>query len=289
VITLKKNIMRKTYLKLLLALMIPVSFFSCTKKETNDKIDELEKYYVDNPEAITQVKFVHAYTALTINGTAAAVTATNGTVSGTGFRITMDGNKLNGAQNTAANTNTLIWGGVYPPTSGAYAFLPPGLHNFKFIMNRITSGAFAPITGDEVFNTSLALVPGKKYSMFIADPYGPPGVYTIEDNFKEPSLDKYGVRFINLCADAASRFDVTSARLGQVLFSNVGYKEMKDFIYLPTNTITDTLYLRNAGTTTVVAQLPGFNGRSQRVYTLYARGKTGVSGREPSITSYTNR
>lgn len=283
--------MRKKHIKLLLLALVPVIIFSCVK-ETDDNLDRLEKFYLDNPEAISQVKFIHAYTPLTINGTAAAVTASNGTVSGTGFRITMDGNKINGAQNNAANTNTLIWGGVYPPTI-AYAFLPPGAHNFKFIMNRITSGNFAPISGDEVFSGNVALTAGKKYSMFIADPYGPPAPYLIQDNFAVPPLNQYGLRFVNLCGDAATRFDIVSARFGYKLFADVGYKEMKDYIYLPTTTL-DTIYLKTAGTNTVIATYPasgsgGFLPGTQKVYTLYARGKTGVSGRTPSLALYTNR
>jgi hypothetical protein len=263
--------------------------FSC-KKESDDPLDKLEKYYLNNPEAISQVKFVHAYTPLTINGIAAAVTSGT-TTTGTGFRITMDGKKINGAQDNAANTNTLIWGGVYPPSSGAYAFLPPGSRNFKFVMNRITSGAFAPISGDEVFTTTVGLVAGKRYSMFIADPYSTP--YMVEDNFEVPPVDQYGIRFINLCGDAAARFDVSTARQGVKIFSNVGYQEMRNFLFLGTTT-TDTIYLKTAGTNTVVATYPaagsgGFTPGTQRVYTLYARGKTGVSGRTPSLALYTNR
>lgn len=263
--------------------MITLLFFSC-KKETNDNIDQLEKYYDYNPEAIAQVKFIHAYTPLTINGLAAGTTTT-----GTGFRITMDGttSKVNGATNTSGFTNTFVYGTTYPPNT-VYAFLPPGGRNFRFIMNRITGGTYAPIAGDEVFNSTVALTAGKKYSMFIADPYPTPTTFMVEDVFEVPTIDKYAVRFINLCADAATRFDVTSAKHGYKLFSNVGYKEMKDYIYL-TLTPNDTIHLRIAGTNTIVNQINGFLPVPQRVYTFYARGKTGTAGRAPSITSYTNR
>jgi Domain of unknown function (DUF4397) len=279
--------MRKTYFQILAAVLLPAFFLACSK-ETNDNLDEIEKFYVDNPDAIAQVKFVHAYTPLTINGTAAAVTSpTTGAVSGTGFRITMDGNKINGATNTASNTNTLIWGGVYPPTT-AYAFLNPGQRNFRFIMNRITSGAYAPIAGDEVFNSTVNLTAGKKYSMFISDPYPAPTTFLIEDNYQEPNPNQYGLRFINLSGDLTARYDCTSLRHGNI-FMNVGNKEVKNFTYLTIPAVTDTIYLKTAGTNTIVAQINGFSAASQRVYTIYARGKTGVTNRTPSITSYTNR
>lgn len=285
--------MRKIHINSLLLILIPMAFATC-KKETDDKLDVLEKFYYDNPEAIAQVKFVYAYTPTTINGTAAA-SVSGTTTSGTGFRITMDGNKLTGALNTNANTNTLFWGpqpggtnylsSFYPATT-TYAFLPPGPHTFKFTMNRITGGNFAPIAGDEVFTSTLALVPGKKYSVFLADPYGPPGVLAVEDVFTVPPMNQFGVRFVNLSADA-TRYDVTSFKLGIKLFSNVGYKEIKDFALFPT-TITDTLYLRNAVTNALIDKIP-FNPGTQRVYTVYARGKTGVTGRGPGINYYTNR
>ena len=94
------------------------------------------------------------------------------------------------------------------------------------------------------------------------------------------------VGFVNLSADA-TRYDVTSFKLGIKLFSNVGYKEIKDFALFPT-TITDTLYLRNAVTNALIDKIP-FNPGTQRVYTVYARGKTGVTGRGPGINYYTNR
>ena len=273
--------MRKIQIKLLILLMVPVLFFSCLK-ENNDKIDEIEKYYLNNPESIAQVKFIHAYTPLTINGLTAG-----STTAGVGFRITMDGNKVNGATNTSTFTNAFVYGGVYPATT-AYAFLQPGAHNFKFIMNRITAGNYAPIAGDEVFNSTVALTGGKKYSMFIADPYAPPATYMIEDNFVEPPRTNYGVRFINLCADIPSRFDVVSSRHG-MLFSNVAYKEVRDFIYPTIPATSDTIFLKTAGTNTIISQVNTFSAGTQRVYTLYARGKTGVTGRTPNITFYTNR
>jgi hypothetical protein len=268
----------KHYIKYRLAvLMIPVLFFSCYK-QTNDNLDQNEKFYMDNTETIAQVKFIHAYTPLTIN------TLSTSTV---GFRITQDGNKVNAATNTSSSTNTLMYGGVYPPTT-AYAFLPPGQQNIRFIMNRITSGNFAPITGDEVFTSTVSLTAGKKYSMFIADPYSAPTVYTLEDNWIEPLQNRFGLRFINLSGDAASRYDIFSSRHGKII-SNIGYKEMRDYMYLTVPSVTDTIIMRLAGTNTFVASINGFTPASQRVYTLYARGKTGVTGRLPSLTFYTNR
>lgn len=262
----------------ILVLMLSMGLITSCVKETNDNLDQNRKFNFYNPQATASVKFIHAYTPLTLNSLSTSTT---------GFRITMDGAKLNGATNTSSSTNTLLYGGVFPGTT-AYSFLPPGLHNFKFTLNRITSGNFAPIAGDEVFNSNLTIAAGKYYSMFIADPYGSPNIYMMEDNFIEPAPNKFGIRFVNLSDDANSRYDLVSYRMGN-LFTNIGYKEMKDFTYYDVPAATDTVVLRLSGTNTVVSQVNTFLPGTQRVYTFYARGKTGVTGRTPSVTFYTNR
>ena len=274
--------MRKEHIKFLLLALIPVIIFSCVKK-VDDNLDRLEKFYREDP-SVAQVKFVHAYTPLTLGGSPAQSTST------VGFRIVVGGDKINGAGNTSTSTNTFLYGGTFPGTT-AYTFLPVGSRTVKFVMNRITNGAFAPVSGDEYLSTNLNFAGGKKYSVFIADPYT--SAYMVEDNYSVPGINSFGIRFINLCGDPASRFDVTSTRLSTKLFSDVGYKEMKDYVYLGV-TGADTLYLKAAGTNTVIAQYPAagsgsFTPGSQRVYTLYARGKTGVTGRTPSLSLYTNR
>ena len=150
---------------LLISVLIMGMFTSCVK-ETNDKLDQNNKFVFYKPQNTASVKFIHAYTPLTLNSLSTSTT---------GFRITMDGIKLNGATNISSSTNTLQYGGTFPSTT-AYSFLPPGTHNFKFTLNRITSGNFAPIAGDDVFNATLTLAAGKLYSLFIADPYASPNV-----------------------------------------------------------------------------------------------------------------
>jgi hypothetical protein len=272
--------MRNKIFQLLAISLLPAMLISCYK-ETNDNIDDQEKYYVDNPDAIAQVKFVHAYTPLTLGGSPALSTTTNG------FRITMDGAKINGATNTSSSTNTFMYGGVYPPTT-ANAFLNPGQRNFRFIMNRITSGAYAPVTGDEVFNSTVNLNPGKKYSMFIADPFAAPAIFLVQDNYEEPPRGQFALRFINLSGDVTARYDVSTRHFGNI-YTNVANKEVKEFKYFHLQPTSDTIFLKLAGTNTIVSQVNGFVPGSQRVYTLYARGKTGVTGRLPNLTFYTNR
>ena len=270
----------------ILTLLIPVIFFNCTK-EANDLLDDNEKFYNNNPDVNAMVKFIHAYTPLTLNGLA---TGTNG------FRITMDGTKVNGATNTSATTNTLMYGGnigatnytvSFFPTTNSYTFLNPGLRNIKFIMNRITGGNFAPITGDEIFNTNLTLTGGKKYSIFIADPFPSPNVLQVTDNLPDVERGKFALRLVNVCGDVNSKFDLVSRRFGN-LFTNVSYREVKDFVIMDLPSISDTIYLRTAGTTTNITTFNGFIPAPERVYTFFIRGNAAVAGRTANLNYYTN-
>ncbi len=270
-------------LKNTLLLTIAACFVFAACKKNDDLLDENERHNLYNSKTDAQVKFINAYPM----ATPAAVTLSSAAASGPGFRIFVDGVKIDGSSNTSSTINVLFYGNNFPATIN-YATIPQGLKNFKFVINRLTSGNFAPIAGDEVFNTSRTLVAGKKYSMFLTDTIPNPSVFMVEDNFREPQPEIYGIRYINLTQDINARYDLESARHGKV-FTNVAYKEVKDFTYLIRTGLTDTFYLKTAGTNTILSQVNTFTAGSQRVYTFYSRGKPGALNRGPSLTFYTNR
>ena len=248
-----------------------------------DLLNENDRGNHYNEETDAQVKFINSYSMVTPAAIAVSATA----ASGPGFRILVDGQKIDGSTNTSASTNVMFYGNNFPATT-AYTTIPSGQRNFQFVINRISGGTFAPIAGDVVFNTTRALKAGTRYSFFLADTIPNPSVFVVEDNYKIPAPGSFALRFINLSPEPAKRYDLTSARNG-VLFTNVGYKEIRDFTPVLVSNISDTLYLRLTNTTTIVSQVNTFTGVSGRVYTFYARGKTGVSNRAPSLTFYTNR
>ncbi len=270
-------------LKYLLSILLLAGlvFLACSKND--DLLDENDRFYFYNPKVDAQVKFVNSYVGLT----PAAVTASAAAASGPGFRIFVDGQKIDGSTNASSTTNVMFYGNQFPATT-AYTTLSPGQRSFKFTINRISGGNFAPIAGDEVFNLTTALASDKKYTFFLADTVPTPSVFVIEDKFKEPVPNTYGLRFLNLSPEPSKRYDFVSKRHGVKFFSNVGYKEIKDFIYITTTT-TDTMFLLLANTNTIVSQVNSFNPVTQRVYTFYARGKTGVANRAPNLNFYTNR
>lgn len=256
-------------------------FWGC---ERNDElITENIKYNLYNPETDAQIKFIHSYAQVTPT----AITVSSSATSGPGYRIFVDGVKINGATNTSTSVNVLFYGGVFPATT-AYTTVPAGQRNFKFTINRVSGGNFAPIAGDEVFNKSITVNAGKQYSFFLADTIPNPSIFVVEDNIDFPNKYVYGIRFANLSPEPSKRYDLSSLKNGRKLFTDLGYKDVSNYIYLNTG-YTDTLSLTLAGTNTVISTVTGFTPVPQRAYTFYARGKTGVSNRAPSLTFYTNR
>jgi hypothetical protein len=256
---------------------------SCNKRtellRDNEQWDFVDAPYTNK----ANVKFIHAFSSLT-------PTVTSGI--GPTLRIFMDGKQLSGPTSTLNRFEFTINGTAASnvfPVSVAYSVLPAGSHSFEFIMNRYSNSVFKPVAGDTVFRSSHNFETGKNYSIFLVDTVPTPNVIMKEDNWTVPSQGAYQLRMANLVANRNERVDVYSIRAQRVIFSNVGYKEITNYVELPTQPLSDSLIVRLAGTMTVRDTLKAFSPTSQRVYTLMSRGKTGVTGRTPTTTTYTNR
>lgn len=256
----------------------PATMLLAACKKTTELLDENNVWVNSDQTKNANVKFIHAFASIT-----PAITTGAGPV----MAVYMNTIKITG---TTATANTLSYGSLFPATT-VYSFLPAGNANFSFIMNRWTSGVFAPVAGDTVFKSTVNLQAGKYYSLFLVDTTQTPTVLVNEDALKVPALDKFSVRFANLAANPTERLDVYSVRQETNVFSNVGYKAITDFIDLPVPVISDTFHVRLTGTTTNLYSLNTFTGTPQRMYTFYSRGKRGLTGatRVPNITFYTNR
>ena len=262
-------------IKKIFLIALPLFILVTACKKTTELLDENSKWIFSDSLHNANVKFIHAFPSLT-----PALT------SGAGPAVVVYSDAKRIVPGSPA-PYPMVFGGQFPNTA-TYASLPAGQTNFNFIMNRITNGAFSPVAGDTVFKNSITLVEGKYYTMFLIDTVPNPKVLVLEDVFTIPDQDKFKARFINLIANPNDKYDIYSDKKAGNIFSNVGYKEVKDFIDFPVSTSSDTLRLRLTGTTSDVSKLAVL-GIAQRVYTLFSRGKTGVAGRTPVLTLYTNR
>jgi hypothetical protein len=256
--------------KKLLAISIPVLFLFSACERTDELLDENHQWNYVDTTTNGFLKVVHAYAPL-----GPSVVAN----SGPKVMVFVDGKRW--------LRDSLAYNATFPAPSGAYAVIPAGSHNVQFILSR--SGTVPQSAGDTVFKTTANIAAGKYYTAFLADSAQSPGVFLVNDNFVIPNQGNYLVRFANLVANPNQRYDIYADSLQRMVATNIGYREISDFVALPVPRITENFTVRLAGTTTVVYTLPAFAPVSQRAYTLYNRGRVGTAGRTPSLTFYTNR
>jgi hypothetical protein len=150
-----------------------------------------------------------------------------------------------------------------------YASLDTGTYNVQVV----PTGATEPV----VIDADLTLE---------AEDYTVVAVGTLEnieplvlvDNNAAPAEGKAHVRFVHASPDAPA-VDIAVAG-GPVLFSNVAFKEVGD--YLPVDAGTYDLEVRVAGTDTVALEVPGLALQARTVYTVFAMG---LAGGEPALTA----
>lgn len=141
-----------------------------------------------------------------------------------------------------------------------YVSLPPGLYNIKVFPAGTKTKA--------VVDTNL-FIPGQKIFTVAAIGNAPNiSLLPIEDVRRPKIPNKALVRFAHLSPNAPN-VDITLPN-GTVLFSNVGYKDVTQ--YIPVDPGVYTLEAREAGTNKKVLIVPNIRLSPNRFYTVYAVG-----------------
>jgi hypothetical protein len=150
-----------------------------------------------------------------------------------------------------------------------YAALDPATYNVKVV----PAGATTPV----VIEADLTLE-AKDYTVVAVGMLENIEPLVLVDNNSAPAAGKAHVRFVHASPDAPA-VDIAVAG-GPVLFSNVAFKEVGD--YLPVDAGTYDLEVRLAGTDTVALAVPGLALADGTVYTVFAMG---LAGGEPALTA----
>jgi hypothetical protein len=248
------------------------SIFALVSCEKNNIADNLGTEQL-NP-ANANVKFINAYTS--------AVPAGAPGVGATRFYIYQNGNKLNG--------NALSSPGSWPGPS-TYASLSLA-NNFVATLDRRVGNDYGKVAvGDTAFKGIVALSAGKYYSVFMIGQSPTQSLEVVEDKISIPYEGTYNVRFANyiVSASADRALDIYSRRAARVVAPNIKYKNVTDFITLPLTNISDTLDVREAGTTKTLYSFNNFIPVSRRVYTFYTYGRGTVAPFTERLLNYTNR
>ena len=162
---------------------------------------------------------------------------------------------------------------IYPSvTSGTYFSVPGGLRGFQ-ILDTAATTTQKPL----IFSANMEV--NKVYTIFAYDTITNPKQITVETKIEIPQDTTARLRFANFIydANAVPAVDVFSRRMNQVIFSTVSRTGVTDFITIP-SLGTDSFYIREAGTTNVLATYPNavsttsFSPTMKRSYTLVYRG-----------------
>ena len=277
----------KKYLKYLSLVIIVLALYSCTKdNDGKDLIDDNNKWlYLDSSNSVN-VKFYQVYAS----NTPQIPTAANATTGPQVF-IYANGKKLTGV--------SLNYGGVFPITN-VYANIPSGTTKFDIINGRLdlTVVPNVPkfIAGDTLASFTATLDKSKYYSIYIGDSVPFIRATIKEDILAKPDDGTYKLRVANLLMNPLDTLTLFSARQNAEIISNITHKEISNWLQVPIPIIVDTLTLRRKGTTTTYLTMTPLGSTSQsfspsplRMYTVVARGKTGLTGKLPTASIITNR
>lgn len=142
-----------------------------------------------------------------------------------------------------------------------YAALAPDTYNVQVT----PTGATEPV----VIEADLALDANTDYTVVAVGLLDNIEPLVLVDNNSIPAAGKAHVRFVHASPDAPA-VDIAVANGGPVLFSNVAFKGVGD--YLPVDAGTYDLEVRLAGTETVALSVPGVQLNEATVYTIFAMG-----------------
>ena len=152
-----------------------------------------------------------------------------------------------------------------------YAKLEPGSYGVQVT----PTGATEPT----VIDANLDLATKTTYTVVAVGQLANIEPLVLIDNNSAPAAGKAHVRFIHASPDAPA-VDIAVANGGPVLFSNIPFKGVGD--YLPVDAGSYDLEARIAGTDTIALSVPGVMLNEGTVYTIFAMG---LAGGEPALTA----
>ena len=262
-------------------LLLVVSLFSCDDK---DLIAENDKWIFPDTTDVGYIKVIHSH--------AAVLPQIPGAAANTGPQVFMyaNGAKLNG--------NALSYAGNWP-SPNVYATVKSGNTDFTGILARLNTVVVpnvpAPIAGDTLLKFSQNIVKGKYYSVILVDTLPNMRAVVFEDDMGVPTNKKYKIRLVNTTANPLDTLVLYSRLLKANIIGRTTAKQASPFVEVDVPTLNDTLEVRSA---TGVAALyyvgsqttpQTFAPVSQRIYSVVARGKNGLTSKTPSASLVTNR
>jgi len=178
----------------------------------------------------------------------------------------------------------LAYAGTFPLTPANFS-LPEGFKIF-LIKDTLSTSTQTQISFPE------NLFRGKNYTIFMYDTLNAAKQITVLNDIQIPTDTTARVRFANFIFSKTlvPAVDIFSLKKNANVFTNVQTTQVSDFIPYA-SALSDTLYVRETGTTNLLATLNGFNPTRLRSYTLIFRGRyqtPGTTGVARILSSFAN-
>ncbi|MBI5857305.1 MAG: DUF4397 domain-containing protein [Sphingobacteriales bacterium] len=174
-------------------------------------------------------------------------------------------------------------GSVFP--SAANSFVVNGGLKAFLVRDTLSTSTQVPLSFAENMQV------GKNYTVFVYDTINTPKQKTVVTNIEVPTDTTARVRFANFVFSKTDvpAVDIFSKRRNVNVFTNVPVTDVTGFIPFP-SAFNDTIYVRETGTSNLLATMNSFNPSAKRSYTLVFRGRyQSTSGTVVrTLSSFTN-
>lgn len=162
----------------------------------------------------------------------------------------------------------------YPLTYGSN---DNGLEYFRAFAGNRVAGFYQAGTLTKSASDTISLSANHYYSLFLTNQITKPDFVLLTDSITRPTTGMGSVRLVNVSPDAPA-VDL-AVKSGSLLVSSVAYKHASPFAPISPSS-NDTLVVRQAGTGTVIATMPGISIQSNNVYTVWLQGLVNNTGNE---------
>jgi hypothetical protein len=177
----------------------------------------------------------------------------------------VNGNPVNGG-------NLMATGSLFP-SSGDGFNVPAGVKSFVLADTQVVK---IPVTTQLPLVFAQSMDANKKYTVFVYDTITSPKQKTVENNVVVPSDTTARLRLANFVYNNGTipNVDVFSYNRNANIFTNIAVTDVTGYIPYPSRLNTDTLYIRETGTTVNIfkASIGAGVFTEKRSYTLVIRG-----------------
>ncbi len=182
--------------------------------------------------------------------------------------------------NAKVNSGLITYAGLFPAsgTNFGYIAVQPGLVNVRLSVAGVVNPDSIALT-----TFSKVITGGQYYSIIMTDNIKSArdsSKVFLQDVYNKPSNGNYSIRFVHAVLNdtVGKNIDIFSARRNANIYNNIAPGQIVNFTSFPYNSqVSDTFYVRRAGTLQNLAISNTVSYGNQRAYTVVYRGNADLT------------